>query len=204
MTRRHLLASTLAAPLATSSLFASPRLPIRKAVLLSMLPTELSFNDRFQLAADCGFEQVEAYTVSDENIADEIKKASDLAKVPIHSVMNSDHWKFPLSSPDAEVVAKCRAGMETSIRNAKLWGAETVLLVLASTTAGTSRTVSAPQSLALRMLVSMPARHLATTSGSGEERGNFQWSEFMTEWMGTLARSEAFLISSATFGSETV
>ena len=138
MTRRHLLASTLAAPLATPGLFASPRLPIRKAVLLSMLPAELSFNDRFQLAADCGFEQVEAYTVSDDKIADEIKKASDLAKVPIHSVMNSDHWKFPLSSPDPEVVAKCRAGMETSIRNAKLWGAETVLLVPAVVDAKTS------------------------------------------------------------------
>lgn len=138
MTRRHLLASALAAPWATPGLFASPRLPIRKAVLLSMLPAELSFNDRFQLAADCGFEQVEAYTVSDGKIAEEIKKASDLAKVPIHSVMNSDHWKFPLSSPDPEVVAKCRAGMETSIRNAKLWGAETVLLVPAVVDAKTS------------------------------------------------------------------
>jgi len=134
MTRRQLLASTLAVP----ALFAAPRLPIKKAVLLSMLPTDLSFNDRFQLAADCGFAQVEAYTVSDQKTAEEIKKASLLAKVPIHSVMNSDHWKFPLSSPDPEVVAKCRAGMETSLRNAKLWGAETVLLVPAVVDAKTS------------------------------------------------------------------
>jgi hexulose-6-phosphate isomerase len=134
MTRRTLLASALAVP----ALSAAPRLPIKKAVLLSMLPKELSFNDSFQLAADCGFEQVEAYTVSDERIAEEIKKASELAKVPIHSVMNMDHWKFPLSSPDPEVVAKCRSGMETSIRNAKLWGAETVLLVPAVVDAKTS------------------------------------------------------------------
>lgn len=134
MTRRHLLASSLAAP----ALFAAPRLPIQKAVLLSMLPADLSFKDRFQLAADCGFAQVEAYTVSDEKVAEEIKQASALAKVPIHSVMNSDHWKFPLSSGDPEVVAKCRAGMETSIRNAKLWGAETVLLVPAVVDAKTS------------------------------------------------------------------
>jgi L-ribulose-5-phosphate 3-epimerase len=134
MTRRTLLASALSAP----ALFSAPRLPIKKAVLLSMLPTEMSFNDRFQLAADCGFEEVEAYTVSDEKTAEEIRKASDLAKVPIHSVMNSDHWKFPLSSSDPEVVAKCRAGMETSIRNAKLWGAQTVLLVPAVVDAKTS------------------------------------------------------------------
>ena len=138
MTRRTLFASGLASALAAPALSAAPRLPIKKAVLLSMLPTELSFRDRFQLAADCGFEQVEAYTVSDLAIAEEIRKASELAKVPIHSVMNSDHWKFPLSSADPEVVAKCRAGMETSIRNAKLWGAQTVLLVPAVVDAKTS------------------------------------------------------------------
>jgi len=47
----------------------------------------------------------------------------------VHSVMNADHWNFPLSSPDAEVVGKSVAGMETSLRNAKLWGADAVLLV---------------------------------------------------------------------------
>jgi hexulose-6-phosphate isomerase len=43
--------------------------------------------------------------------------------------MNSAHWKFPLSSAEPEVVKKSVAGMETSFRNAKLWGSETVLLV---------------------------------------------------------------------------
>jgi hexulose-6-phosphate isomerase len=52
--------------------------------------------------------------------------------------MNSDHWRFPLSSSDPEVVKKCVAGMETSIKNAKLWGAETVLLVPAVVDAKTS------------------------------------------------------------------
>jgi L-ribulose-5-phosphate 3-epimerase len=44
-------------------------------------------------------------------------------------VMNADHWTYPLSSPDPAVVDKSVAGMETSLRNAKLWGADTVLLV---------------------------------------------------------------------------
>ena len=43
--------------------------------------------------------------------------------------MNADHWKYPLSSADPEVVAKSVAGMETSLRNAKLWGCDSVLLV---------------------------------------------------------------------------
>ena len=43
--------------------------------------------------------------------------------------MNMDHWKYPLSSGDAAVVAKSMEGMRTSLRNAKLWGSDAVLLV---------------------------------------------------------------------------
>src|SRR6266508_1104834 len=43
--------------------------------------------------------------------------------------MNQAHWKYPLSSSDPAVVAESMKGMETSLRNAKLWGADTVLLV---------------------------------------------------------------------------
>jgi len=43
--------------------------------------------------------------------------------------MNMDHWKFPLSSGDPDVVKKSLAGMNTSLHNAKLWGSDTVLLV---------------------------------------------------------------------------
>ena len=47
----------------------------------------------------------------------------------IHSVMNAEHWRSPLSSADPAVVDKSVAGMETSLRNAKAWGADAVLLV---------------------------------------------------------------------------
>ena len=43
--------------------------------------------------------------------------------------MNQAHWKYPLSSADKEVVATSVKGMETSLRNAHFWGADTVLLV---------------------------------------------------------------------------
>lgn len=102
---------------------------LKKAVLISMLPKEMSFVDRFKLAVDVGFEGIEAQTVEDPKIADEIKEASAKANIPIHSVMNMEHWASPLSSPDPAVVAKSVKGLETSMRNAKLWGASTVLLV---------------------------------------------------------------------------
>jgi hexulose-6-phosphate isomerase len=102
---------------------------LRKAVLITMLPKELSYLDRFRLAVEVGFEGLEAQTVADPRVADEIKEASAKARLPIHSVMNMDHWQYPLSSPDPEVVARSLKGMETSLRNARLWGADTVLLV---------------------------------------------------------------------------
>ena len=102
---------------------------IKKAVQIYMLPKELSYADRFKLARDVGFEGIEGQTVEDPKVAEEIKKASEDAKIPIHSVMNMAHWDNPLSSSDPAVVKKSLDGMKTSLRNAKLWGAETVLLV---------------------------------------------------------------------------
>jgi L-ribulose-5-phosphate 3-epimerase len=102
---------------------------LKKAVLISMLPKAMSYLDRFRLAKDVGFVGIEAQTVTDQKEAEQIKEASDKAGMPIHSVMNMDHWKFPLSSADPAVVATSMKGMETSLRNAKLWGADAVLLV---------------------------------------------------------------------------
>jgi hexulose-6-phosphate isomerase len=102
---------------------------IRKAVQIYMLPKDLSYADRFKLAGDVGFEGVEGQTVEDPKVAEEIKKASEDSKIPIHSVMNMAHWENPLSSSDPAVVKRSLDGMKTSLHNAKLWGAETVLLV---------------------------------------------------------------------------
>jgi L-ribulose-5-phosphate 3-epimerase len=102
---------------------------LKKAVYVSMLPKELGYPDKFKLAIDVGFQGIEIGTIADAAVAAEIKEASAKTGLKIHSVMNADHWRFPLSSADAEVVAKSVAGMETSLRNAKLWGADAVLLV---------------------------------------------------------------------------
>lgn len=102
---------------------------IKKAVQIEMLPKQLSYADRFKLAGDVGFEGVEGQTVEDPRVAEEIKKASEDSKVPIHSVMNMAHWQYPLSSDDPAVVQRSLDGMKTSLHNAKLWGGTTVLLV---------------------------------------------------------------------------
>ena len=124
LNRREFLAVSAAAAAAGST-----RLPIKKAHYLSMLPEKLSLADRFQLARNCGFEEIELPTMDDQKQAEEAKKAAEQTGLRIHSVMNQAHWDFPLSSSDPAVVAKSMKGMETSLRNAHSWGAETVLLV---------------------------------------------------------------------------
>ena len=107
----------------------SAPLPIKKGLLLEMLPENLSYADRFKLARDVGFQVVQAPTEPDERKAEEIKRAADGANIRIDSVMNMDHWKFPLSSSDSAVLERSLAGMRTSLHNARLWGSDAVLLV---------------------------------------------------------------------------
>jgi L-ribulose-5-phosphate 3-epimerase len=104
-------------------------LRITKGLVYDMLPTGLSHADRFKMARDTGFEVVQAPTTPDESTAEEIKNAAEKANIRIDSVMNMDHWDYPLSSRDPVVVEKSLAGMRTSLHNAKLWGSDAVLLV---------------------------------------------------------------------------
>src|SRR6266851_3904319 len=104
-------------------------LPIKKGLVFDMLPAKLSYAERMKLARDVGFEVVQAPTTPDQKEAEEIKKAADSANIRIDSVMNMEHWKYPLSSSDSAVVEKSLAGMRTSLHNAKLWGSDAVLLV---------------------------------------------------------------------------
>lgn len=136
MHRRTFLQSALA--LTALPAIASDRLPIAMAVEYSMLPDNLSIFERFQLAKDCGFERIECPTTRAQVDAEAMKNAALKVGLPIHSVMNMDHWKYPFSSADAAVVEKSLDGARVSIRNAHLWGAETVLLVPGVVNAETS------------------------------------------------------------------
>ncbi len=117
---------------------AGTRLPIRMAVEYNMLPTKLSILERFQLSKDCGFERIECPTTRDPGDADRMKAAAEKTGLPIHSVMNMDHWEYPFSSPDPAVVERSLEGARVSIHNAHLWGATTVLLVPAVVNAQTT------------------------------------------------------------------
>jgi L-ribulose-5-phosphate 3-epimerase len=133
MDRRTFLQS-----IAAAALLPSPEARPRKAVLISMLASELTYAARFMSARDAGFDAIEMQTIAREDEAAEVREAATRTGLRIHSVMNADHWRFPLSSGDRDVVNRSVAGMETSLRNAARWGADTVLLVPAVVDAATS------------------------------------------------------------------
>ncbi len=133
-------AATVGGVALADSMMATPSAPLalKKGLVWVMLPQKLGVAERMKLARDVGFEVVQAPTTPDERVAEELKKAADGAGIRIDSVMNIDHWKYPLSSDDSAVVAKSMEGMRTSLRNAKLWGSDAVLLVPAVVNAKTS------------------------------------------------------------------
>src|ERR1700754_1989412 len=97
MQRRTFLGSAMAFALQSTG---SKRLPIVTAVEYNMLPESASIADKFRIAKEAGFERIECPTTPDETQAEQMKKAAEDVNIAIHSVMNMDHWKYPLSSSD--------------------------------------------------------------------------------------------------------
>jgi hexulose-6-phosphate isomerase len=167
-------------------------LAIKKGLVFDMLPEKLSYGDRFKLARDVGFEVVQVPTEPDVAKAEEIKKAADSAGIRIDSVMNMDHWKYPLSSSDRAAVEKSLAGMRTSLHNAKLWRADVVLLVPAVVDAKTSyRDAWARSQKEIRTLIPL-AEELKVVIGIEEVWNRFLLSplemskyidEFQSPWI---------------------
>ena len=145
LTRRDVLKTAAAAPLAACAhtFAAAPAIAaagstVKRAVLVSMLPTTLGWKERFALAKEVGFDGVEMQTMSDRAEAEAVARASEETGLTIHSVMNMAHWENPISSADPEVVKRSVDGMKTSLTNAALWKAGVVLLVPAVVNATTS------------------------------------------------------------------
>jgi len=73
-----------------------------------------------------GFEGAEMDSHMDQ---DEVVRARDEVGLVIPSVCGSKHWSKPLSHPDPKVRAEGLAALEQTLRDAKRYGASSVLLV---------------------------------------------------------------------------
>lgn len=109
---------------------------LKKAILLNMLPKDLSLDERFKLAGKVGFEAMEVPPpASPEEIA-AYRQASERSGVKIHSII-SGGWQSPLSSADPEVAKAGLAMFQQSLKAAKELGADAILIVPAMVNAQT-------------------------------------------------------------------
>ena len=114
--------STTAATASTSAV------KLKKAVKFGMIQGGNSVREKLELIKSLGFQGVEFDSPSGVN-KDEAVKAQAETGVKIHGVIDSVHWKQRLSDPDPAVRAKGLAALNGAIADAKLFGADTVLLV---------------------------------------------------------------------------
>jgi hexulose-6-phosphate isomerase len=103
-----------------------PRL--RKAVKFGMIKIDGSIEDKFALIKRLGFEGVELDSPSKIDRYEALA-ARDKTGIVIHGVIDSVHWQVRLSDPDAGVRSKAVEALSTALRDAKFFGADTVLLV---------------------------------------------------------------------------
>src|SRR5690349_7861859 len=131
--RAFLRAAAAGAALAAAgpTIAAEGRKPrLKKAVKFDMIKIKAPIRDKLALVKKLGFLGVEMDSPSAIN-RDEAVRARDETGVAIHGVIDSVHWDkgHRLSSPDSAARAKGLAALIGALDDAKLYGADTVLLV---------------------------------------------------------------------------
>ena len=124
LNRRNFLgASALAA--ASLAIADTPR-KIRKAIMYETIKLPGSVLEKFTAVKAAGFEGVEPMShMSNSEVLDAFKSTG----LKPASVCCSTHWKNPLSDPSPAVREVGLRGLEQALRDAKAYGATSVLLV---------------------------------------------------------------------------
>jgi len=141
MTRREALGAVAAAAafatIGRPSFAAEPAttggpLRLKKAVKFGMIGGEakgLSLAEKFALLKKIGYDGVELDSPNDYATPETVSDAIQKSGLPVHGVVDSVHWDQTLSHPDPAVRQQGLDGLLTAIRDAKAYGASTVLLV---------------------------------------------------------------------------
>jgi L-ribulose-5-phosphate 3-epimerase len=108
----------------------TPR-PNKKGLMFSTFPRGsatqgLTFREKFQMLKDAGFHGLEIQGGNDQK---EILAARDAAGLEIPSVLMSSHWTHPLSDPNPATREVSVNNLKIALRDAKAYGARSVLLV---------------------------------------------------------------------------
>ncbi len=133
MDRRDFVKSTAAlaalAPLAARAAD-QPRRALKKGYMFGGLKPNaknaVSLVERFKLLKESGFDGVEVSSAMDQK---EVLAARDASGLQIPSVVISTHWTHPITSPNPTMRETGLEGLKQGLRDAKAYGASSVLFV---------------------------------------------------------------------------
>lgn len=98
----------------------------KKGIMWGTVPTKGSVLDKMKAIKEAGFHGAEMNSHMDQA---EVLKARDETGLEIPSVCNDRHWAKPLSSPDPKVRQEGLDALLQTLRDAKAYGAGSILLV---------------------------------------------------------------------------
>lgn len=101
---------------------------IQKTLKYGMIGPGTTVLEKFEAAKAAGFAGVELDGPSDLKVA-EVVEATKRTGMPVPSVIDSVHWSKTLGDADAAVRAEGLEGLKHAMRDAKAYGATSVLLV---------------------------------------------------------------------------
>jgi hexulose-6-phosphate isomerase len=110
---------------------ASPTRTIKKGIMWGTVGVPGSVLEKMKAIKEAGFDGTEMNSHMDQ---DEVLRARDETGLVIPSVCGSKHWNKPLSDPDPNVRAEGFEALQQTLRDAKRYGASSVLLVPAIVT----------------------------------------------------------------------
>ncbi|MEC9094811.1 MAG: sugar phosphate isomerase/epimerase family protein [Planctomycetota bacterium] len=100
----------------------------KKAVKIGMVRIQGGLKEKFAVLKELGFDGVELNSPNNYRL-EEVKSAIDATGLPVHGVVDSQHWNKTLSHESESVRKEGLAALTTAIRDAKSYGASSVLLV---------------------------------------------------------------------------
>jgi L-ribulose-5-phosphate 3-epimerase len=100
--------------------------PGKKAIMWGTVGVKGTTLEKMKAVKAAGFDGAEMNSGMDQ---DEVLRARDETGLEIPSVCGSVHWKLPLSDPDPKVREQGLAGLRQCLRDAKRYGAGSILLV---------------------------------------------------------------------------
>ena len=100
--------------------------PIHKAIMWGTVGVKGSVAEKMKAIKEAGFEGAEMNSHMNQ---DEVLRARDENGLIIPSVCGAHHWDKPLSHPDPKVREEGLEALKQTLRDAKAYGASSVLLV---------------------------------------------------------------------------